>query len=82
MEYFGVNTIYHSFQAHYEHRFNQGLSVTLAYTFSHLIDNAADTINEGGCVCQTPNLTNNRDSSSHGSAPALRGRICLGNSVW
>lgn len=63
MEYFGVNTVYHSMQVHYEHRFTQGLSVTLAYTLSHLIDNAANTINEGGCVCQTPSVTNNRDSS-------------------
>lgn len=63
MEYYGVNTIYHSLQAHYEHRFQQGLSITLAYTLSHLIDNANNTINEGGCVCQTPSVTNNRDSS-------------------
>ena len=64
MEYFGANTIYHSLQARYEHRFNRGLSVTVAYTFSHLIDNAGNTINEGGCVCQTPSVTNNRDSST------------------
>jgi len=63
MEYYGVNTIYHSLQAHYEHRFKEGLSITVAYTFSHLIDNAGNTINEGGCVCQTPSVTNNRDSS-------------------
>ncbi|HLJ18140.1 MAG TPA: TonB-dependent receptor [Bryobacteraceae bacterium] len=63
MEYFGVNTIFHSLQAHYEHRFNKGLSVTLAYTFSHLIDDAGYTINEGGCVCQIPSVTGNRDSS-------------------
>jgi len=64
MEYYGVNTTYHSFQAHYEHRFSRGLSVTLAYTLSHLIDNADATINEGSCGCQTPDLKNNRDSSS------------------
>jgi outer membrane receptor protein involved in Fe transport len=63
MEYYGVNTNYHSLQTHYEHHFHQGLSVTLAYTFAHLIDNAANTINEGGCVCQIPSVTNNRDSS-------------------
>jgi hypothetical protein len=64
MEYYGVNTEYHSMQVHYEHRFTRGLSATLAYTYSHLIDDAGNTINEGGCVCQTPSVTGNRDSST------------------
>ena len=64
MEYYGVNTEYNSLQVHYEHRFVKGLSVTLAYTYSHLIDDAGNTINEGGCVCQTPSVTGNRDSST------------------
>ena len=64
MEFFGANTIYHSLQARYEHRFSRGLSASVAYTFSHLIDNAGNTINEGGCVCQTPSVTGNRDSST------------------
>jgi hypothetical protein len=49
-----ANTIYHSLQTRYEHRFSHGLSASLAYTWSHLIDDAAQTINAGGCVCQNP----------------------------
>jgi outer membrane receptor protein involved in Fe transport len=49
-----TNTIYHSFQTRYEHRFSRGLSLTGAYTWSHLIDDAGQTINRGGCVCQDP----------------------------
>jgi hypothetical protein len=49
-----ANTIYHSLQARYEHRFSRGLSLSTAYTWSHLIDDAAQTINAGGCVCQNP----------------------------
>ena len=49
-----TNTIYHSLQARYEHRFSRGLSLSAAYTWSHLIDDAGETINRGGCVCQNP----------------------------
>ena len=55
LQYFYGNSIYHSLQARYEHRFSKGLSVTAAYTFSHLIDDTANGLNEGGCVCQDPN---------------------------
>ena len=48
------NTIYHSLQSRYEHRFSKGLSLTAAYTWSHMIDDAAQTINRGGCGCQNP----------------------------
>lgn len=48
------NTIYHSLQSRYEHRFSKGLSLTGAYTWSHLIDDSAQTINRGGCNCQNP----------------------------
>ena len=54
MQDFGANTIYHSFQARFERRFSKGLSFTAAYTFSHLIDDAGQTTNDGGCLCQTP----------------------------
>jgi hypothetical protein len=30
------------------------VSASLAYTYSHLIDDAGQTINAGGCVCQNP----------------------------
>jgi hypothetical protein len=49
-----TNTIYHSLQARFEHRFHAGLSLTSAYTWSHMIDDAGQTINRGGCVCQNP----------------------------
>jgi len=48
------NTIFHSLQARYEHRFSRGLSLTAAYTWGHLIDDTGQTINRGGCVCQDP----------------------------
>ena len=49
-----TNTIYHSLQARFEHRFHAGLSLTSAYTWSHMIDDASQTINRGGCGCQNP----------------------------
>ncbi len=49
-----TNTLYHSLQTRFEHRFSSGLSLTAAYTWSHLIDDAAQTINRGGCGCQDP----------------------------
>ncbi len=49
-----TNTLYHSMQTRFEHRLSKGLSATAAYTWSHLIDDAAQTINAGGCVCQNP----------------------------
>ena len=49
-----TNTVYHSLQSRFEHRFSRGLSLTAAYTWSHLIDDAGETINAGGCQCQNP----------------------------
>ncbi|MCC6586507.1 MAG: TonB-dependent receptor [Bryobacterales bacterium] len=49
-----TNTVYHSLQSRFEHRFSKGLSATVAYTWSKTIDDAAETINAGGCVCQNP----------------------------
>lgn len=49
-----TNTVYHSLQSRFEHRFSKGLSLTSAYTWSHLIDDAGETINAGGCQCQNP----------------------------
>lgn len=49
-----TNTMYHSLQTRYEHRFSKGLSASVAYTWSHLIDDAGQTINAGGCICQNP----------------------------
>jgi len=49
-----TNTNYHSLQSRFEHRFSRGISLTAAYTWSHLIDDAGQTINNGGCQCQDP----------------------------
>lgn len=60
-----TNTIYHSLQTRYEHRFSKGLSASVAYTWSHLIDDAGQTINAGGCICQNPR---NRGSAERASS--------------
>lgn len=54
MQYYGVNTNYNSMQIHFERRLTQGLNLTLAYTWSHELDNAEETTNSGGCGCQNP----------------------------
>jgi hypothetical protein len=58
------NTLYHSLQARYEHRLSKGLSLTGAYTWSHLIDDTAQTINAGGCVCQNPRIRGKAERAS------------------
>lgn len=64
MQSYGSNTIYHSLQTRYEHRLSQQLSLTAAYTYSHLIDDSANTTNDGGCQCQNPrNVKAERASS-------------------
>jgi len=64
MQSYGSNTNYHSLQARYEHRLSQQLNVTAAYTYSHLIDDSANTTNDGGCQCQDPrNIKAERASS-------------------
>jgi hypothetical protein len=74
-----TNTIYHSLQTRYEHRFSRGLSLTAAYTWSHLIDDAGQTINAGGCICQNP-----RNRGAAERAPSVldqRHRVVVGY-VW
>ncbi|HYM11194.1 MAG TPA: TonB-dependent receptor [Bryobacterales bacterium] len=74
-----VNTIYQSLQTRYEHRFSRGLSVTGAYTWSHLIDDAGETINAGGCVCQNPRARGKAERGS--SVLDQRHRMVIGY-VW
>jgi outer membrane receptor protein involved in Fe transport len=64
MQSYGSNTIYHSLQARYEHRLSKQLSVTAAYTYSHLIDDSGNTTNDGGCQCQNPRDTKVERASS------------------
>ena len=54
MQSYGSNTIYHSLQTRFEHRLSDQLNLTAAYTYSHLIDDSANTTNDGGCQCQNP----------------------------
>src|SRR3954452_4252301 len=48
LQYYGVNTNYNSLQVRFERRLSKGLSLTTAYTWSHEIDNAKETVNSGG----------------------------------
>jgi hypothetical protein len=64
MQSYGSNTIYHSLQARFEHRLSDQLNLTAAYTYCHLIDDFANTTNDGGCQYQNPrNITAERASS-------------------
>lgn len=74
-----TNTIYHSLQSRYEHRFSRGLSFTAAYTWSKTIDDAGETINAGGCVCQDPR--NRGKAERAASVYDQRHRLVLGY-VW
>lgn len=74
-----TNTIYHSLQTRYEHRFSKGLSLTAAYTWSHMIDDAAQTINAGGCACQ--NSRNRGKAERASSVLDQRHRLVVGY-VW
>jgi outer membrane receptor protein involved in Fe transport len=73
------NTIFHSLQARYEHRFSHGLSLTGAYTWGHLIDDTAQTINRGGCGCQNPR--NRGQAERADSIEDIRHRLVTGY-VW
>jgi outer membrane receptor protein involved in Fe transport len=77
-EYFYGNTNYNSLQARYEHRFTEGLSFTVAYTWSHLFDDEYQTMNRGGCACQDPRNLHPEYASS---AFDQRNRLVMGY-VW
>ncbi|MEZ5401639.1 MAG: TonB-dependent receptor [Bryobacteraceae bacterium] len=74
-----ANTVYHSLQARYEHRLSNGLSLTAAYTWSHLIDDAAQTINAGGCVCQN---ARNRGKAERASSVLDQRHRLVSGLVW
>lgn len=73
------NSIFHSLQTRYEHRFSKGLSLTAAYTWSHLIDDTGQTINRGGCVCQDPRNRGRAERAD--SIFDMRHRLVVGY-VW
>jgi len=70
------NSTYHSLQTRLEHRFSRGLSLTAAYTWSHFIDDTAQTINRGGCGCQDP--LNRGRAERADSINDIRQRLVIG----
>jgi outer membrane receptor protein involved in Fe transport len=73
------NGLYHSMQTRYEHRFSRGLNVTGAYTWGHMIDDVTETINRGGCGCQS---ARQRGAYERGdSIEDVRHRLVVGG-VW
>jgi hypothetical protein len=59
------NSNYHSLQTRFEHRFAQGLSLTLAHTWSHLIDDEDSDMNSSRARSQNPRqLRENMRASS------------------
>jgi outer membrane receptor protein involved in Fe transport len=73
------NGLFHSLQSRYEHRFASGLNLTGAYTWGHMIDDITETINRGGCGCQSARL---RGAYERGdSVEDIRHRLIVGG-VW
>jgi len=73
------NGLFHSLQSRYEHRFTRGLNVTASYTWGHMIDDITETINRGGCGCQS---ARQRGAYERGdSVEDIRHRMIIGG-VW
>ncbi|MCC6858040.1 MAG: TonB-dependent receptor [Bryobacterales bacterium] len=73
------NGLYHSLQSRYEHRLSNGLNATAAYTWGHMIDDITETINRGGCGCQS---ARRRGAYERGdSVEDIRHRMIIGG-VW
>ena len=72
-------SIYHSLQSRYERRLTNGLSLTAAYTWGHMIDDVHETINRGGCGCQS---ARNRGTAERASSiEDIRHRVVVGY-IW
>ncbi|MBI1358232.1 MAG: TonB-dependent receptor plug domain-containing protein [Acidobacteria bacterium] len=74
----GLST-YHSLQSRYERRLTNGLSLTAAYTWGHMIDDIHETINRGGCGCQS--ARNRGTAERANSVEDIRHRAVIGY-VW
>ncbi len=73
------NSIFHSLQARFEHRFSSSFSFTSAYTWGHFIDDTSQTVNRGACGCQDPR---NRGAAERAdSINDIRHRLVAGY-VW
>jgi len=73
------NSNYHSMQTRFEHRLAQRLSLTLAHTWSHLIDDQMGGLNGARSLAQ--NRLRNRDNMRADSADDLRHVLVIGY-VW
>src|SRR5262249_3688346 len=73
------NSIYHSLQSRFEHRFSKGLSLTAAYNWAHMIDDQEDETNGSRCQCQDPRHRGKNDRGS--SIQDIRHRLVIGY-VW
>jgi hypothetical protein len=73
------NGLFHSLQSRYEHRMSKGLNLTAAYTWGHMIDDITETINRGGCGCQS---ARQRGAYERGdSVEDIRHRVIVGG-IW
>jgi outer membrane receptor protein involved in Fe transport len=63
MQHYGANLSYNALQLRFERRMAKGISATVAYAFSHTIDDTGETTNNGGCLCQRPTRVNERAAS-------------------
>jgi hypothetical protein len=73
------NSTYHSMQAHFEHRFAKGLSLTAAYTWAHMIDDQEDETNGNRSQAQDPRHRGINEKAS--SIYDFRHRLVIGY-VW
>jgi hypothetical protein len=73
------NGLFHALQTRYEHRFTRGLSLTAAYAWSHMIDDISETINRGGCGCQSARLRGAYERAD--SVEDVRHRLVFGG-IW
>jgi hypothetical protein len=73
------NSTYHSLQAHFEHRFAKGLSLTAAYNWAHMIDDQEDETNGNRSLAQDPRHRGKNEKAS--SIYDVRHRLVVGY-VW
>ena len=73
------NSNYHSMQTRFEHKFAQGLSLTVAHTWSHLIDDQGSGLNSSRAKAQNPRDV--RGNMRADSATDLRHNLVIAY-VW
>ena len=70
------NSNYHAMQVQYEHRFGHGLSATVSYAYSHLIDDQGGNVN--GTRAQSPDARCARCNMRADSQNDIRNRFVAG----